>query len=480
MIGIGIDFGTSNSTAAWFDGTQLRYVQLERANQNSSGAVMPTAIHFNRGYEAIVGTAAISQYVEENRARVVQLVAEVIGEAATSLDDKVDRGDKFATEMNRHAIYGPLEDRGLPGRLFQGLKRLLGDERIDRISVFNRPYRLVALITPILLSNRQRIEATLGQKMQRVHLGRPVNFESGTNSASSARSNTLAVTRLTEASQHAEFGQVQFYPEPIAATLSFLWQAQLKQKGIALTVDFGGGTLDLCVVGYDGMHFKVISTGGGALGGDRIDQMIFRHMLFPLLGKGETWSRQVDGRLVETPFPFQEYEEPLLNWAITHTLNQNQYKHKVMTCIADGGPAAIKFERLLDLINYNYSHNCIQAIKKAKAELSSKVETTIDIPELNLAVPFTRTQLNTILSDSMTTLDSMIANVVKDAQLTYTDIDVVIRTGGSSQMTAVEELLERLFPNKVRAHDPFTSVAGGLAIANYFDYRFSTQSSVSP
>jgi hypothetical chaperone protein len=475
MIGVGIDFGTSNSTAAWFDGKQLRYVRLERANANSPGAVMPTAIHFNRGYEAITGSAAISQYVEENRARVVQLVAEVIGEQATSLDDKVDRDDKFATEMNRHAIYGPLEDRGLPGRLFQGLKRLLGDERIDRISVFNRPYRLVALITPILLSIRNRIEATLVFKMERVHLGRPVNFESGSHSKTNKRSNNLALTRLAEASQHAELGQVQFYPEPIAATLSFLWQAQLTQKGTALTVDFGGGTLDLCVVGYDGLKFEVLATGGGALGGDRIDQLIYRHLLFPLLGKGEIWSRQVDGKLVETPFPFQEFEEPLLNWAITHTLNQNQYKHKVIACIASGGPAAVKFERLLDLINYNYSHNCLQAIKKAKAELSTMAETTLDIPELNLSVPFTRAQLNEILSESMATLDTMIAEVTHAASLTNADISIVIRTGGSSQMIAVEELLESHFPGKVRAHDPFTSVAGGLAIANYFDYHFLPQ-----
>jgi hypothetical chaperone protein len=265
---------------------------------------------------------------------------------------------------------------------------------------------------------------------------------------------------------------VQFYPEPIAATLSFLWQTQREQKGLALAVDFGGGTLDLCVVRYDGMQFEVLATGGGALGGDRIDQLIYRHLLFPQLGQGEMWSRQVDGRLVETPFPFHDFEEPLLNWAITHTLNQNEFKHRVMACVANGGPAAIKFERLLDLINYNYSHNCIQAIKKAKAELSTLEHTTLDIPELNLTVPFTRTQLNTILADSMRTLSDMIANVIAKAGLTPTDIDVVIRTGGSSQMVAVEELLEAQFPGKVRAHDPFTSVAGGLAIANYFDYRF--------
>jgi hypothetical protein len=33
-------------------------------------------------------------------------------------------------------------------------------------------------------------------------------------------------------------------------------------------------------------------------------------------------------------------------------------------------------------------------------------------------------------------------------------------------------LLEGLFPGKVTEHDPFTSVAGGLAIADYHGYRW--------
>ena len=41
-----------------------------------------------------------------------------------------------------------------------------------------------------------------------------------------------------------------FYPEPVAATLSYLWQAQLQTQGVVLTVDFGGGTLDLSVIRY--------------------------------------------------------------------------------------------------------------------------------------------------------------------------------------------------------------------------------------
>jgi len=38
MIGVGIDFGTSNSAAAWYDGERVRLVRLEEESD-----IMPTA-----------------------------------------------------------------------------------------------------------------------------------------------------------------------------------------------------------------------------------------------------------------------------------------------------------------------------------------------------------------------------------------------------------------------------------------------------
>jgi hypothetical chaperone protein len=464
MIGVGVDFGTSNSTVAWFDGRQIQYVSLE-----STGPIMPTAIHLNRSYQALTGMAAVEQYVEENRARLVELVPEVIGVQATEIGDGKTRDADGAPENARNVVYGPLVDRGMPGRLFLGLKRLLGNAQPDRLLVFDRPYRLVALITPILMQMRESAEDTTRAPIEQVHIGRPVHFE-----GRDQRHNEIALGRLSEASGNAGFRNVRFYPEPIAATLSFLWQAQLAKSGIVLTVDFGGGTLDLSVVRYDGLQFDVLATAGTGLGGDRIDQLIYRELLFPLLGKGERWSRVVDGRQIETPFPFEEYEEHLLNWAITHLLNQNQYKARLATAISNGGPAAEKFERLKDVINYNYSHNIFRAIRQAKAELSSVEATVIDIPELNLRVPFTRARFNAMLADALTSLDELIATVIYDARIDVKDIDVVIRTGGSSQIVAVKELLETRFPDKVTEHDPFTSVAGGLAVANYHGYEWGS------
>jgi hypothetical chaperone protein len=460
MIGVGVDFGTSNSTVAWFDGRELHFVIIE-----TGSPIIPTAVHLSREYEGTTGAAAIARYVQENTARLVQLVPEILGQAAGSIEDNSTDDEMSALRMSRNIVFGPLIDRGLPGRLFLGLKRLLGNPVINRLVVFDRPYRLVALLTPMLLRLHEAVENELRAPVTRAHVGRPVNFEGRDVSR-----NELAVIRLTEAYEHAGFQSIEFYPEPVAATLSFLWQRRPAGSGTVLTVDFGGGTLDLSVIKYSGANFKVLSTAGADLGGDRIDQLIFRRLLFPFLGDGETWARKVNGRNVETPFPFNEYEEGILNWAITHTLNQNRFKTRLTEVIAAGGDASIKFQRLKDLINYNYSYVVFSAIKKAKAELSSQTETSIDIPELNLTVTFTRADLNEILAPMMRELTELVYQVVGRSDLSIGEIDLVVRTGGSSQIVAVKQLLEQLFPDKVSEHDPFTSVAGGLALADYHGY----------
>src|SRR5690606_24810266 len=228
-IGVGLDFGTSNSAAAWFDGERLHRVQLE-----PSGPILPTAIHLDRGYAAITGSAAIERYVEENRGRRVELVAEVLGESASSVTGNDTGEDISRLQTDRNVVYGPLQDRTLPGRLFLGLKRLLGDPDTERLSVFERNSRLVALLTPILVHIRERLQAAVGDPVPPLHAGRPVTFE-----GRAGNRDDVAVARLREAYTHAGLAVEQFYPEPVAATLSWLHGSQRRESGIALTVDFG-------------------------------------------------------------------------------------------------------------------------------------------------------------------------------------------------------------------------------------------------
>jgi len=210
-----------------------------------------------------------------------------------------------------------------------------------------------------------------------------------------------------------------------------------------------------------------VATHGIALGGDRIDQRIFRELLFPLLGKGERWKRRGAARFIETPFPFERYEDLLLNWAVTYMLSQNRYTTPVLDCIAQGGPARFKFRRLRDLIQQNYSYRVFQAIRAFKAELSGAEEAVLDIPEIDVEMRVTRAEFETLIADLLQEFERAVDDTLSRARLPADRIDIVLRTGGSSLIPAVRRILDRRFPGRVVEHDPFTGVASGLAIAHY-------------
>lgn len=459
--GIGIDYGTSNSTAAVFDGEQVSMIKLE-----SSGFVMPSATYVDRDFKISTGQRAIDLYIESNTGRTVELSAEVLGEGRTSTGQIGDHG--LPEEASTEKVYGQsFVDAGLQGRLFRGIKRLLGSTSQSRLMVFERPFRLVALITPLLLRIHQTIRNQLGNKIEdketnRACIGHPVNFE-----GSNVDRNSSALGLLSEAYGYAGFEQQSFYPEPIAAALSYLHDHPGARQQNLLAVDFGGGTLDLCIMERHGEHFSVVATHGIGLGGDHIDQLLFRELLFPLFGKGERWRRAGEDREIETLFPFEEYEDLLLNWAVSYMLNQNKYTSPLMQRIQYGDAAADKFQRLYDLIKNNHSYLVFQSLKDLKARLSDTEAALLDIPELDIEITLRRSEFERLIAPLLQQFKQAIREVIDRAGLDSDNIELVIRTGGSCLIPAVRAELDELFPGKVVEHDPFTSVAAGLAIADY-------------
>ena len=459
-LGIGIDFGTSNSAAAVFDGQQLVLVKLAEPD-----SIMPSANYIDKQFVSAVGQQAINDYISGNRGRKVELSAELLGEARTGTGGgESAMGGPGESDTNK--VYGQaFNDASLPGRLFRGTKRLLGNTVNDRIAIFERAFRLVALVTPILVGIRQALERTVASSVGHACIGHPVNFE-----GSGAERNDIALQRLAESYGYAGINEQSFCPEPTAATISYLHNHPESNGELVLTVDFGGGTLDFSVLRRRGTHFDVEATHGIALGGDKIDQTIFKQLVFPLLGSGERWKRVVDGAEVDTLFPFGEYEELLINWPISYMLNQNKYTAPVMQRMAQPDEAADKFKRLYDLIQQNYSYQVFEAIKTFKAELSVRESALLDIPEIDIQLEIERWEFEAMISPLLFEFEQAIAKILHKAGYRAEDIDLVLRTGGSSLIPAVKDILDNQFAGKVVEHDPFTSVAAGLAIADYYQY----------
>jgi len=114
-----------------------------------------------------------------------------------------------------------------------------------------------------------------------------------------------------------------------------------------------------------------------------------------------------------------------------------------------------------------------EAAEKAKIELSTSVETDVNLPfitadangpkHLNLRI--TRAKLEGLVGELLDKLEKPCRVALKDAGLSATDIDEVILVGGMTRMPAVQERVKRIFgkePNK--SVNPDEVVAMGAAI----------------
>ncbi len=464
MLGVGIDFGTSNSSVALFDGSSLAYVDLEPAD--SPADVMPTALYLDREYAARVGRSAIARYVADNAGRTVVPSREEVGEIVLTVagTDAVQGNREDGGAIHDHVAVHAFTDGELPGRLFRSVKRWLGHVRLERVKVFDRRYRIVALATPVLDRLRQAAERDAGGRLPALHVGRPVHYEGRDEDA-----DRVAVERMLEACRHAGFPRPTLYPEPVAAALSWLHRHPVEggPERTVLAFDFGGGTLDLCLLRVADDDVRILATAGSPLGGDLIDRMLYRAMVFPELGAGSLVRRPQGDRLRSVPFAFREFADRLLNWPLAYELNRPELLELLAQGAREPGDSGRRIARLKKLVAGNHAYAVFRAIERAKVALSEEKRATIGIPELDLEVPIERSQLETVIDPLLSELGEVVEEALAEAELEPSQVDIVVRTGGSSRIPAVIRRLDGIFPGRVVEHDPFTSIAAGLAIASH-------------
>jgi molecular chaperone DnaK len=114
-----------------------------------------------------------------------------------------------------------------------------------------------------------------------------------------------------------------------------------------------------------------------------------------------------------------------------------------------------------------------EAAEKAKIELSSSMQTEINLPFItadangpkHLAIRINRAKLESLVNDLLDKLEEPCRIALKDAGLSVGDIDEVILVGGMTRMPAVQERVKKIFgkePNK--SVNPDEVVAMGAAI----------------
>jgi molecular chaperone DnaK len=202
--------------------------------------------------------------------------------------------------------------------------------------------------------------------------------------------------------------------EPTAAALAY----GLDKKGneTILVWDLGGGTFDVSILEVGDGVFEVKSTNGDTrLGGD-------------------------------------DYDQRIVDWMV------NEYRK-------DQGIDLSADRQALQRLT--------EAAEKAKIELSSMVQTTINLPFItadasgpkHLEITLTRAQFEAMTSDLTDRMIAPFKNAIADAKLDISKLDEVILVGGATRMPVVQELVKKLTGKELnQSVNPDEVVAIGAAI----------------
>jgi hypothetical chaperone protein len=441
---IGLDFGTTNSGAAVFDGHRVHVFALDPASHNAD--VIRSALYVTRDHQVSIGQEAIDTYYRHNTERSSHMVRQYVGEIEMTFAE-------IGTFMKDVYV---LVDELTPGRLLYSLKSELSGG-YEGTTIFGRYYALEELIATYLGQIRQRVEAESGRSVDGVVLGRPVNF---VGSGAGEADNMRAEARLRRAAEMAGFRDVAFELEPVAAALHYELTLDAPQNIVVF--DFGGGTLDITVMrvgeGNEGQR-QVFATGGVGIAGDVFDQRIIEGVVLDHFGRGSTWGHD------SAPFP-RQYTDALVNWQTIPEINNPETLQFLRWAqITGSDPSRVR--ALESLLLNNRAAHLIDTVERAKVALSTLRFSLIQLTGQDIDVwqPLTRSQFEALIADAARHIEACLLETLGRSGLKPDNIDRIVRTGGSAQIPYFIGMMGRIFgPDKVVLSDVFSGVTAGLAI----------------
>src|SRR5437867_224952 len=399
---------------------------------------MPTVLYIKRDGTPIVGRPAIDAYLEDNRTRgPLRREFQMLGIRMASSDPE-------QPTVEAH-IY---TDTHAPGRLFQALKTFLGDPLETRTNVFGNAKGLEELIALILVHVRNRAKELTGTAPEAITLGRPVRF------IGDDLAEDRATGRLRAAAELAGFREVRFVPDPIAAA-----HAADVGAGTSLVFDFGGGTLDLCVVRRDDRGLAVLATAGGPIGGDRATELLIEDAVAPRLGSRAEWGP----KRLRLP---RYIVNALRDWHALSALNEKPLLDALDDLVRAGAPRR-ELAALRSAIELRLGYEIFQTTDATKIDLSTVPAAilTYHHADVDVDARVTRGRFEHLIRPMLDETAALVRGVVGDAGVAAGEITAVVYTGGSSAIPAFRALMHELVPNAVaRDTAAFTSVAAGLAM----------------
>ncbi len=438
---VGLDFGTTNSSAAIVRNGRVHLLPLDTVN--ATPEVLRSAIFIARDGRVFMGREAIDRYTAGNVGREIVYGRAQLGEIEMTFAE---------IGTITQSIYARV-DMNAPGRLFLSVKMALPDASYTTTNIFGVRWSIEELIALMLRTIKERIEQVTGDTVDEMVIGRPVHY------APDDQGNRTALKRMHEAAELAGLKSVRFLPEPVAAALDFAAQSTTSEH--VLVFDFGGGTLDLTVMHTGGKDkYEVLATDGVPVGGDLLDRRIVMGKLLPHFGQGA----ELGPRRLPLPAFLLDH---LDGWQSIVELH-NPRSLEVMDEVIMTGNRPMQLQALRSLVRENYGLPLYEMVERQKRALSDadSVELSMNVADIKFQQSLERWDFERLIGPDVRAVKACVERVLISANVKAEQIGVVVRTGGSSRIPRFVRLLTEMFPKaRLLEQDVYTSVASGLAIA---------------
>ena len=436
---VGIDFGTSNSGVAVFDGQKVRLLPVDP--KNVLPEVIKTVLYITKDYRTYLGQEAVETYYRDNVNRQRRYVKQWAGELEYRGADMYYVRDIF--------VY---VDELKPGRLLQYLKTALRKDNYQGTQIFERYYSVGELAKTYLSLLKKRAEDVLGETIDAVTLGRPVKF------SEHPEQDHKAQETLRQAAHDAGFKEVDFELEPIAAAL-FYEQSMTKPQNVVI-FDFGGGTLDIAVMRLgDPKTRKVYASGGVDIAGSDFDRTIIEKRMLQHFGFEKVKHHPEIMQMIRAIPDWMALPE------MATPINKNFLEKAIQAKVAP-----VRLKALEHLIYNDLAFTFYNRVEAGKIALSNEGATVISLEDKDIALweLYARSQFEADIQHYVVDVEKILLETIAKSGLEIGQIDAVVKTGGSSNIPLFTGMLARIFgAEKVKESSSFSSVVAGLAIKAY-------------